>query len=575
MRHLRPALITLACLAALPAAAREPLTLIGAVQGTAATSPLLGQRVTVEGRLTADLRQGLGGFTLRGAEDGNAASSEGLFVATEHGDSLPDAACLRVSGTVEERPAGRDGASLTTLRAERIEAARCRGLPAAGPVELSAAPADWSAYESLPVRITAPLTVVGLHGLQRHGEIWAAFGGRLWQATEVAVPGSAQAAAVEADNRARLLVLDDASSAANPTLAHLAPAGRLPRAGMLLEGVEGIVDRRFGAEWRLQLTAPLVLPPAERPQVAPAVEGRVKVAAFNLENYFNGDGAGGGFPTLRGATDADALAAQQAKLVASLNGLGADVVALMELENDGFGPASSIAQLVAALNADATGPGDWRFVDAGQGPGSNPIRVGLIYRAGRLQPVGQPSVLEEGPFVEHSRVPLTQAFRHGQGEPFTVTAIHLKSKGCRDVTGIDADQGDGAGCWNATRTDSAQRIVAWLGTDPTGSGSPHAVVLGDFNAYAMEEPVRALDAAGWRDAFAVAGVERPYSYVYNGRLGRLDHALLSPSLAPLLRGAAEWHINADEPDAHGYAQGNSPGPWRSSDHDPLLLGLDL
>ena len=344
---------------------------------------------------------------------------------------------------------------------------------------------------------------------------------------------------------------------------------------MQLRGVEGIVEQRYGDGWRLQLTRPLALPEASRPLAAPVVAGRLKVAAFNLENYFNGDGAGGGFPTLRGASDAGQLAAQQAKLVASINGLGADVAALMELENDGYGPASSIAQLVNALNADAAGPGDWRFVDAGQGPGSNPIRVGIIYRAGVLNPVGQPAVLEEGPFVEHSRVPLAQAFRRGNGPAFTVTAIHLKSKGCREVTGADADQGDGQGCWNATRTDSARRIVAWLERDPTASGSPHAVVLGDFNAYAMEQPLRVLDAAGWRDAFAVAGVQQPYSYVYNGRSGRLDHALLSPSLAGLLRGAAEWHINADEPDSVGYAAGNQPGPWRSSDHDPLLLGLDL
>ena len=42
-----------------------------------------------------------------------------------------------------------------------------------------------------------------------------------------------------------------------------------------------------------------------------------------------------------------------------------------------------------------------------------------------------------------------------------------------------------------------------------------------------------------------------------------------------LKGAAEWHSNADEPDGAGYADGNAPGPWRSSDHDPMLLGFDL
>jgi predicted extracellular nuclease len=100
------------------------------------------------------------------------------------------------------------------------------------------------------------------------------------------------------------------------------------------------------------------------------------------------------------------------------------------------------------------------------------------------------------------------------------------------------------------------------------------VLLGDFNAYAMEDPIRTLHDAGWRDAFAVAKVERPYSYVYNGMSGRLDHALLSPGMAARLRGAAEWHTNADEADDLGYRDRNEPGPWRSSDHDPLLLGFD-
>ena len=162
------------------------------------------------------------------------------------------------------------------------------------------------------------------------------------------------------------------------------------------------------------------------------------------------------------------------------------------------------------------------------------------------------------------------------GKPFVVVANHLKSKGCSEATGLDADQKDGAGCWNALRLDSAQRLDAWLKTDPTRTRSDRVVMLGDFNAYAMEDPVRWLrDDAGWVDAFKQAGIEQPYSYVYSGLTGRLDHALLSPSLAKQLRGAAEWHINADEQDAQGYADGDPAVPFRSSDHDPLLLGFDL
>ena len=119
-----------------------------------------------------------------------------------------------------------------------------------------------------------------------------------------------------------------------------------------------------------------------------------------------------------------------------------------------------------------------------------------------------------------------QAFKRGNGPAFVVVANHLKSKGCSEAEGADRDQGDGQGCWNALRVDSAKRLDAWLKKDPTGHGSALKLMVGDFNAYAMEDPVRALRDAGWADAFTVAGAKRPYSYVYNGQSGRLDHALL-------------------------------------------------
>jgi len=181
-------------------------------------------------------------------------------------------------------------------------------------------------------------------------------------------------------------------------------------------------------------------------------------------------------------------------------------------------------------------------------------------------------------------VPLAQAFvpvdRAGRddGTALVVVANHFKSKGCGGAEGANADHGDGAGCWNALRTDSARRLDAWLAADPTGAGTALALVVGDLNSYAAEAPVRALLDAGWHDAFAVAGVEAPYSYVYDGLLGRLDHALLSPALAARLRGAAEWHSNADAPYGAGYRGADpaaAPTPWRSADHDPLLLGFDL
>jgi len=568
-------LLTVALLAtlALPACAATPkerVIPIGQVQGEGTRSALDGQTVTVEGVVTGAFIEGLGGFFVQDTGDGNPRTSDALFVALDEGATPPAVTAgdrVRVRGIVGERKAGGDG-TLTALHAPVIQP---RGKGSIGATVLTAQPDDWTHYEGMLVRIDAPLTLSGTHTLDRFGELIASFGGRLWQSSELATPGSAEAKRLAADNARRTLLLDDGSTQRDPATVWYVKEGLPLRTGTVLTGVEGIVEQRLSS-WRLQLTAAPTIAPPQRP-AAPQVAGNVRVAAFNLENLFNGDGRGGGFPTERGAKTPAQYTAQVAKLVATIRGLDPDIAALMELENDGYGADSSLAQLVAALNANG---GTWRFVDAKQGPGPDTIRVGIIYRSDKVKPTGKPATLQEGPFGERSRSPLAQAFVHANGEPFVVVANHLKSKGCSEATGLDADQKDGAGCWNALRLDSSRRLDAWLKTDPTRSRSDRMVILGDFNAYAMEDPVRWLrDDAGWIDAFKQAGVEQPYSYVYNGLTGRLDHALLSPSLAKQLRGAAEWHINADEQDAQGYADGDASVPFRSSDHDPLLLGFDL
>lgn len=441
-------------------------------------------------------------------------------------------------------------------------------VPATATVAVIAAPPqDWRAYVGRRVRIDAPLTISGNYGLARDGELIASFGGRLFAPTEIAAPG-ADAARVAADNAHRRLTLAVPAEA-------MAAAWR---SGGVLDGLEGVVEAHDG-DLRVQVDAPLRVRPGERPP-PPAIAGDVRLASLNLENLFNGDGRGAGFPTARGARTAAEYERQLGKLVATVKALAPDIVALTELENDGYGPESSLAQLVAALNTQDS-DGDWRHVDAGSGPGSDPIRVGLIYRADRLAAVGKPVTLVGGPFGDLSRVPLAQAFRAGTGPVFTVVAVHFKSKGCSEAEKADRDQQDGQACWNATRTGSAHRLDQWLKQEMTRSGSDLAVILGDFNAYAREDPMRALAATGWQDALTPALSMAPirYTYVYDAQAGRLDHALLSPALAGRLKGAAIWHSNADEAANVGYRDGNSAEightPWRSSDHDPILIGLDL
>lgn len=573
MRHPLPLLLPLCAfvltLTGAVSAQDAPMT-IGRVQGAGDSSPLTGQVVTVEGVVTAVPDDSFGGWFLQDAGDRDPATSDALFVVDEGGP--PVGTRVRVRGTVVEVDTGRG--TRTALQPTGVAPLGRASLPR--PAAVPAPPADWERYENMRVRITAPLTVAGTHRVDKYGELLVNFGERLRTPADAVMPGDA-ARALAAENDRRTLRLDDGSDTERPTSIRYLPKTGQPRTGGRLSKVEGVVDQRGGG-YRLQLTAKPAFRRAAPPS-APKVGGDVRIASFNLENFFNGDGQGGGFPTPRGARTSTELQTQLARLVATIRGLNPDIAALMELENDGFGPESSLAMLVSALNTDGRNR-DWRFVVTDQPQGDDLIRVGLIYRASRVTPVGDAATLTDDLFGTRSRPPLAHTFRAGtgaiQGPAFTVVANHFKSKGCGEATGADADQKDGQSCWNAARTESARRLDAWLRTDPTGSGSDLVMIVGDLNAYSMEDPVRALTAAGWRDAFAGQHGPAPYSYVYDAQIGRLDHALLSPSLAARRVGAAEWHSNADEPDSHGYqTRPDARTPWRSSDHDPLVVGFRL
>ena len=556
------------------------LVTMAEVQGQGATSPLLDQQVSVKGVVVGNFSKGLQGvFVQSERDDGDPLTAEGLFIQHE-GNAEPllrTGDRVRVSGRVVE--IGDKGATLTALRDAVIEVI---GRGQVDPVVISQAPGhadDWERYEGMQLRINTPLTVTGNTGLSSYGEIAASFGGRLFQPTETALPG-APAQAARQDNARRLLLLDDNRTSKDPRNLWFLPQAlddaHPLRVGSVLRGVAGVLDQRRG-QYRLQLTDKLDVSHAPRPEL-PAVSGDVRIASLNLLNLFNGDGRGGGFPTERGAQTPAHYAEQQRKLVAVVQSLRPDIAALMEVENDGIGKDSSLAQFVAALNT--AGPiRDFRFVDPGGRPGDDGIRVAMIYRSGKVTPQGRAELLRGGPFAGLSRVPMAQAFRAGRGPVFVVTANHFKSKGCgrddKQATGAQADQGDGQSCWNPVRVASAQLLDAWLASDPTGSGSKLGLLLGDLNAHAMEEPLQLLRRAGWRDAFADARGEKLYSFNFDNQAGRLDHALLTPALATRLRGAAEWHINADEAPVFGYENDPDGDPYRASDHDPMLLGFDL
>jgi predicted extracellular nuclease len=553
---------------------------IGEVQGREGRSPLLDHQVSVRGVVVGNFSTGLQGvFVQSETPDADPATAEGLFVARSPGaePKLHAGDRVEVSGTVTE--SGEEGASLTGLRDAVV---KVLGKGHVAPTVLRSAPPDWERYEGMLLRIEAPLVVSGNEAVASYGETAVAFGERLFQPAELYAPGPAAQAAM-ADNARRGLLLDDARTSKDPRNLWFLPQGLSEaapmRAGSTLRNTTGVLDQRRGA-YRLQLTEKLEVRQAPRPSGVPPVAGNLRVASLNMHNLFNGDGHGGGFPTERGARTPDEYQRQLAKLVGVVQALHPDIAVMMEVENDGSGPDSTLVQLVQGLNA--AGPvRDYRWIDTGDRLGNDAIHVAMIYRASATGPVGKYATLLDGPFANRSRAPLTQLFQLPGGERLQLTAVHFKSKGCGrapdQAQGANADQHDGQGCWNPVRVDSVQRTAKWLAGDPLHAGKDvPRLLLGDFNAYAQEDPLRLLHAAGWQDAFALdASRARPYSFVFDGAAGRLDHALVDAAMRAHLKGAEEWHVNADEADFFDPRNEHSPGPWRASDHDPILLGLQF
>lgn len=577
MRQLAAPLALLLAGASLPALAATPTVAIAEVQGRGAQSPLLGRTVHVEGVVTLAFRDARGGVFVQSLlPDADPASAEGLFLLPAKGQpALQPGQHLRATGRVVESGGG---ASLTSLAAARVEVLGRAALPEAQ--VLHAPPADWEALEGMRVLVEAPLTVSGNHTLQRFGEVELAFGGRLFTPTEKVAPGAAARQRL-AENRARRLLLDDARADPEPATIDWLPeplSDAAPlRAGSVLHGVSGVVDERFGRH-RLQAERPVQrIEQAPRPPV-PEVAGDLRIVGMNLLNLFNGDGRGGGFPTARGARNAESWQRQRAKHVAAIRALDPDLLALQEVENDGSGPDSAIGQLAAALNA-AQPAARWTVVVPPDRPGGDAIAVGLLYRADRLEAVGHPALRLGRPFDRGNRPPLAMSFRSPGGTPFTVVSLHFKSKsGCEDADPANRDQGDGQGCFNPMRVAASRALAEWIATDPTGSGAEAVALIGDFNAHAQEDPIRRLRDAGWLDAFDAVPAERQYSFAFDGQAGRLDHALINPAMAARLRGAAKWPSNSDESAAFGYDGSHgrraAASPWRASDHDPLLIGID-
>jgi predicted extracellular nuclease len=607
------------------------------VQGSGAESPLVDRLVVVEGVVVGDEEgpdPALGGFFVQEEDadvDADPATSEGVFVDSSGADEVNVGDAVRVTGIVGESFGN------TQLAAVEVEVLSSGSpLPSAAAITFPVdAVDDLEAHEGMLATLSDTLVISEYFNYDRFGEIVVAKPAeslgtsRAMNPTAVYAPEDPAAAALRDLNLRSRITVDDGNTDQNPDV-NIHPINREPfsldnsfRGGDTVTGLSGPIYYSFGLYRILPLGdldgdgvndgfSDYTRNPA--PTAPEPVGGELTVATLNALNYFatvdpdpnptfgtaEYDVCG---PNLdldcRGADDDEERVRQHVKLMNALVGMDADVVGLVELENTaGVEALASIVDgdpdfstPLDGLN-DLLGDGTYDYVAAGDDGvvGTDAIKVGIIYRPAAVTPFGAPAVLDSPEFLDplgsgrdRNRAAVAQSFvENATGEVFSVVVNHFKSKGSSCG---EPDEGGLTGSCNLTRTAAAGVLADWLASDPTGSGDADWLILGDLNSYDQEDPIVALETAGYTDLIGSFQGEYAYSYVFDGEVGYLDYAMSSPSMTGQVTGATEWHINADEPDIVDYDTGfksdaqdaffDPTTPFRASDHDAALVGVAL
>ena len=584
----------------------DGFTPIYEIQGPGAASPLAGQTVTTEGVVVGDFQSGgKNGFFIQdeiGDED--ATTSDGIFVYYPSAPAVNVGDKVHVTGSVSEY------FELTQITGSFIQT--CSTDNTIEPVELTL-PFESTNHEPLEgMLVTFPqaLVISEYFNFDRYGELLLT-SERHSTPTAIVEPGP-DAVAMAAYHELDSIAVDDGSSYQNPSVLRHPDGSAFGldnyfRGGDTVAGLTGVMDYNFD-EFKIQPVGTAVYEAVNLRTDAPElVPGEIRIASLNVLNYFTTLDGGtsewicgpSGDMECRGA-DANQpleLERQQVKIVNAILGMDADIVGLMEIENEHPEQLDDepVISLVTLLN-EATEPGMYSYIATGP-IGTDAIKQAILYKTEKVVAVGDFAVLDstvDPSFIDDlNRPSLVQSFEDKiTGEIFTVSVNHLKSKGsdCDDFD--DPDEGDGAGNCNLTRKAAAEALVEWLETDPTETGSDMYVIIGDLNSYAMEDPIDMIklgadDLTNTDDDYInlVERFQEPdaYGYVWDGQTGYLDHALGNRKFASYVLDANFWNINADEADVFDYDTSFKPTvvdemfdpttPYRSSDHDPVLISL--
>ncbi|BDS30692.1 nuclease (plasmid) [Aeromonas caviae] len=629
----------------------DELVPVPAIQGPGSSSPLVPagkfeseQAYATRGVVTQVVNGLYKGFFIQDVQgDGDPATSDGLFVyTTKVNAAVVPGAEVCVSGKVKEY------FNQTQLSADDLVVTQPSGaVPAAVdlvPVAGESLTELLERHEGMQVRLVPESSLVVTRNFSfdydgKRNNLVLSYGAPLIKSTQKFAAMSEEASQWALRNQQNQLVVETDAKAPDGVLPWFpgfnAEDGYL-RIGDKLNGLEGALGYSYNL---FRLVANNRIDSSnidhrgwdrvDTPELAEV--GDLRVASFNVLNFFTTVVGGDDNPTgsNRGALTVPEFELQRTKIVSAITRLNADVVGLMEIENNGYGDNSAIANLVAALNAALPDEADhyrWIASPDGKPIGTDAITVGLIYRPASVTPEGAASLIAlpmqqaeaqdaSGKTVtinQGMRESLLQRFSSPKGDaPLTLVVNHLKSKGSACFEDypdyVSADPLDGQGHCNALRV-SAARVLGESLKDLAGD----LLLIGDMNAYGMEDPIRVLTdyepAAQARQIMSASfttlagqpleesgsalgkgyglinlntrfhGTDT-YSYSYEGELGNLDHALASPGLAAKVIGIEDWHINSAESNFFEYGTkysgqlAKSEGPFSASDHDPVLVAI--
>lgn len=541
----------------------QPSLKISKIQGSGSISAFNGKRVRVNAIVSAAFqnpeniksqKNKVNGFFLIEElkdQDQDALTSEGIFVYS----NIP----VSVGQQVSFKAQVKEYFGLTELVSVQNLEVCADKQPVPRPKQLL--PEEFQqntieAIEGMPVTITQSW-VVGNNKLRRFGEL------EISGQNSFGSTGSKTSKYLTEN-----LIIDDGVKGRNTN--HFASTNAL-RLGAELKSFDAVVTYTYGNYHLLPLQR-IHSSNTNRPErLNTPPNATFSLAQFNVKNLFNGDGAKKGFPTSRGRKTFPEYQLQLAKLALAIRQLNTDAIALIEIENDGFGEQSAIADLTRAVNSELVDNQKYQFaVTNPKDTGTDKITQAFLYRPSKLQ-INQARFLH----IQSGNTParpvlVVNVTTTSHNSAIQISIVHFKSRSGKcpdDLPEPDRTEPLEGNCHNQ-RLKLSQSLLTKL---PIFDGVN--ILAGDFNAYPGEQALTLLTNNGWIDTRQRLNKMDSYSYVYQDNPIILDHFFVGAESAHLLLDQTDWHINAAESDLvfeEEFKAGDF-SVYRSSDHDPGIL----